>query len=450
MTTISKPTPRVLDGRAQLLSERLVQVSPAGLTSFEALGLSHTVLKAVAEAGYAEPTAIQKAAIPHLIAGRDLLGCAQTGTGKTAAFALPILSRIESGTTRANERGLVRVLVLTPTRELAIQIHDNFRIYGNGLRLKTAVVFGGVGQAPQVKAVSSGLDILVATPGRLLDLIQQRHIQLSRLEVFVLDEADRMLDMGFIHDVRKVIRLLPQKRQNLFFSATMPKEILELSHSILNDPVKVEVAPVSSTAELIEQSVMFVDRNKKKDLLRHILRDQSVSRAIVFTRTKRGANQVSEVLEKNGILSAAIHGNKSQSSRQRSLELFRSGKIRVLVATDIAARGIDVDGITHVINFEVPNVAESYVHRIGRTARAGASGCAIAFCDADERSFLNEIEKLIAQKISVDRSHPFHSDAVENSRIVSPGKAKAKIEGRQNRNRKGRTRFRPRDQLSQN
>ncbi len=396
---------------------------------FSDLPLIEPIQTAVAEAGYTEPTPIQQAAIPTLLQGRDLLGCAQTGTGKTAAFALPILQRLAQNPRRPEPRH-TRVLVLAPTRELAIQIHDSFRAYGKHLRFRTAVVFGGVGQAPQVKALSNGVEVLIATPGRLLDLINQKYLRLSGLEVFVLDEADRMLDMGFIHDIRKVIAMLPAKRHNLFFSATMPTDIRKLADSILTEPAYVEVAPVSSTAELIEQSVMYVEKSRKRELLRYVLKNPALKRVIVFTRTKRGANQVSEVLEKSGVISEAIHGNKSQSARQKALENFRAGRTRVLVATDIAARGIDIDGITHVINFEVPNISESYVHRIGRTARAGAPGAAISFCDAEERSFIKDIEKLIAQPIPVDRDQPYHSNEVETSRLLSPGKAKAAIEGR--------------------
>lgn len=397
--------------------------------TFSELKLSEPIQRAVAESGYTSPTPIQAQAIPHLLEGRDLLGCAQTGTGKTAAFSLPILERLSRSNRRAQPRQ-ARVLVLTPTRELALQIHESFETYGKYLRLKSCVIFGGVSQVPQVKAMSQGVDVLIATPGRLLDLIQQRYVDLRGLEVFVLDEADRMLDMGFINDIRKIIPLLPSKRHNLFFSATMPPEIEKLASSLLQDPVRIEVTPVSSTAERIEQSVMFVERTRKKDLLRHLMKDKALKRIIVFTRTKRGANQVSEVLAKNGIPSAAIHGNKSQGARQRALEEFRTGRIRVLVATDIAARGIDIDGITHVINFELPNVAESYVHRIGRTARAGADGAAISFCDFEERAYLKDIEKLTRQQIPVDTSQPYHSLDVANATPMSKGKAKAAIEGR--------------------
>lgn len=399
---------------------------------FSDLKLLDPIQRALVETGYENPTPIQQQAIPSLLEGRDLLGVAQTGTGKTAAFALPILNRLAS-LHRRPENKHVRTLILTPTRELAIQIYDSFRVYGKHLRLSYAVVFGGVGQGPQVKALSHGVDVLVATPGRLLDLIEQRHLSLSKLEVFVLDEADRMLDMGFIHDIRKVIAMLPKQRHNLFFSATMPPDIQKLSENILLNPVKVEVTPVSSTAEKIQQTLMYVDKSAKRDLLRHVLKDNKLKRVIVFTRTKHGANRVSETLEKNQIPSEAIHGNKSQNARQRALENFRAGKIRVLVATDIAARGIDIDGITHVINFEIPNISESYVHRIGRTARAGAEGAAISFCDAEEKSFIRDIEKLIGKKIPLVTDHPYHSAAVANSQTLSSGKAKALIEGKERR-----------------
>lgn len=394
---------------------------------FSDLKLNEALQKAVSETGYTTPTPIQMAAIPPLLEGRDLLGCAQTGTGKTAAFALPILHRLVTANKRPQPKQ-ARVLVLTPTRELAIQIHESFETYGKHLKLRNTVIFGGVGQNPQVRAMSPGVDVLIATPGRLLDLINQRYISLKDLEVFVLDEADRMLDMGFIHDVRKLIAMLPAKRHNLFFSATMPPEIEKLSDKLLTNPVRVEVTPVSSTAERIQQSVMFVEKKDKKSLLRHVLLDKALKRVIVFTRTKHGANQVSEVLKKNGIASAAIHGNKSQSARQNALENFRTGKIRVLVATDIAARGIDIDGITHVINYELPNVSESYVHRIGRTARAGADGIAISFCDLEERAYLRDIEKLTGQKIEVIVNQPHHSSEVANGPVMSKGKAKAMIE----------------------
>lgn len=398
---------------------------------FSDLALTEPLQRALADTGYSQPTPIQLAAIPPLLKGSDLLGCAQTGTGKTAAFALPILQRLSENARRPQPRH-TRSLILTPTRELAIQIDESFKTYGKFLKLKTAVVFGGVSQGPQVKALQGGIDILVATPGRLLDLINQRYLNLQSLEIFVLDEADRMLDMGFINDIRKVIKLLPVRRQTLFFSATMPKDIEELAGTMLTNPSRVEVTPVSSTAEKIAQSVMYVDKDKKRDLLRTLLKDPKFSRVIVFTRTKHGANKVVEILSKNGISSEAIHGNKSQNARQRSLDNFKTGRSRILVATDIAARGIDVDGISHVINYEIPNVAESYVHRIGRTARAGAQGSAISFCDAEERAFIRDIEKLIGRAIPVDPSQPYHSTSVEFARPMSKGKAKAAIESRGN------------------
>jgi ATP-dependent RNA helicase RhlE len=413
------------------------------LKTFSELNLVEPLKKALAETGYTHPTPIQAAAIPPLLEGKDLLGCAQTGTGKTAAFALPILQRLATKATRLEPKN-PRVLILTPTRELAIQIHDSFVIYGKHLRLKYAVVFGGVGQAPQVRSMASGVDVLIATPGRLIDLVEQRYIQLGKLEVFVLDEADRMLDMGFIQPIRKIIALLPRQRHNLFFSATMPADIEKLAGTILVNPVRVEVTPPATTVERIAQSVMFVEKDKKKDLLRHLLQEKSLDRVIVFTRTKHGANKVVEVLEKNRILAAAIHGNKSQSARQRALENFRDGKVRVLVATDIAARGIDIDNVSHVINFELPNISESYVHRIGRTARAGQEGIAISFCDGEEKAFLREIEKLIGRTIDVDINQPFHSLEVVNARIMAPGKAKAMIEGRSGNSRRNTHSRRPR------
>ena len=400
---------------------------------FAEMGLVEPLLRAIHDVGYTDPTPIQQAAIPHLLAGKDLLGCAQTGTGKTAAFALPILQRLSQSSRRARPKQC-RALILTPTRELAIQIYDNFRDYGKNLLLRPAVIFGGVGQAPQVKALEQGLDVLVATPGRLLDLINQRHASLEGLEIFVLDEADRMLDMGFIHDIRKILKLLPEERHNLFFSATMPPEIQTLANTILRNPEHVAVAPVASTAELIQQSLMFVDKADKRELLKHVLKDERLNRVIVFTRTKHGANRVAETLDKTGISSAAIHGNKSQGARQKALEDFRVGRVRVLVATDIAARGIDIDDISHVINFEIPNVPESYVHRIGRTARAGAEGIAISFCDAEEKEFVRDIEKLIKQEIPVTADQPYHSEKIATMTIGRGGGPRPQGGGRpQNR-----------------
>jgi ATP-dependent RNA helicase RhlE len=417
--------------------------SPRSFSDFE---LIPPISLALQEIGYTTPTPIQQEAIPLLLKGGDLLGCAQTGTGKTAAFALPML-QILTNNGRRREPKQARALILTPTRELAIQIHESFVSYGRNLRLKCAVVFGGVGIVPQVQSVAHGVDVLVATPGRLLDLIQQKHLRIGQLEIFVLDEADRMLDMGFIHPIKKIIGMLPEKRQNLFFSATMPKEIKALADTMLVNPSSVEVTPVSSTAEMINQTVMYVDKTHKKDLLRHVLKDPSLRRVIVFTRTKHGANKVVEVLQKNNISSAAIHGNKSQSARQHALENFRAGRVRVLVATDIAARGIDIDDITHVINYELPNISESYVHRIGRTARAGASGQALAFCDAEEKAFLKDIEKLIQKSIPVVTDQPYHSQEVATSKPMSKGKAKAQIEARED---EGRTFGRRRDMRSDN
>lgn len=412
--------------------------------TFSELNLIEPLNLALKEAGYISPTPIQAAAIPLLLSGKDLLGCAQTGTGKTAAFALPILHRLASNFKKAPPRH-TRVLVLTPTRELAIQVHESFLTYGKNLNLKYAVVFGGVGQSPQVKAISPGVDIIVATPGRLMDLIEQGFIKLTSLEVFVLDEADRMLDMGFIHDIKKIIKLLPSKRHNLFFSATMPPVIEKLAQSILVNPARIEVTPVSSTAELISQQVMLVDRENKRPLLKHILEDEKFKRVIVFSRTKHGANKIVEYLGKSGIIAEAIHGNKSQSARQKALENFRTGAIRILIATDIAARGIDIDDISHVINFDLPNESESYVHRIGRTARAGASGVAISFCDADEKAFLKDIEKLIGKNIPITLEHPFHSQKVVEARLMSASKAKAIIDGENTLRGKSHQRARPKN-----
>jgi len=379
--------------------------------SFAELGLESTILLTLEEEGYQEPTPIQAQAIPLILQGRDVLGIAQTGTGKTAAFALPILQRL--GKASPPSKRCTRVLILTPTRELAIQIDENFGSYSRGLSCSHRVVFGGVGKRPQVQGMARGVEVLVATPGRLLDLMGDGHIDLSEVGVFVLDEADRMLDMGFIHDVRRVIKELPKQRQTLLFSATMPTAITQLSRTILKDPVRVEVTPESTTVEIIEQRVLFVEQVDKSQLLAHLLKDPDIDRALVFTRTKHGANRVVKKLEGARVEAAAIHGNKSQGARQRALKSFREGEIRVLVATDIAARGIDVEGVSHVFNFDLPNVSESYVHRIGRTARAGAQGVAISFCAADERGYLRDIERLIRQKVEVVEDHPYESSAPE-------------------------------------
>jgi ATP-dependent RNA helicase RhlE len=378
----------------------------APLASFDSLGLIDPLRRAVSGAGYETPTPIQSKAIPHLLAGRDVLGCAQTGTGKTAAFALPILDRL-ARTKRAAEKRGPRALVLAPTRELALQIAESFQTYGRHLSISTAVVFGGVGQGPQVEAFRRNTDVIVATPGRLIDLMGQGYAKFDALETLVLDEADRMLDMGFIDPIRRIIAVLPRKRQTLMFSATMPTEILKLATSILVDPVQLSVAPVASTADGITQWVMHVERSQKRALLSEVLRDPTMTRVLVFTRTKHGANRVAEQLDRSGVTAAAIHGNKSQAARQRALGAFKQGQVRVLVATDIAARGVDVDGITHVINFELPNEPESYVHRIGRTARAGASGVALSFCDAEERGSLRAIERLTRTPVRVVENHPF-------------------------------------------
>jgi ATP-dependent RNA helicase RhlE len=377
-------------------------------TSFADLHLVDSLLRALREEGYSEPTPIQVQAIPHLIQGSDLTGRAQTGTGKTAAFALPIIQRL-AASGRACPRS-TRSLILTPTRELAIQIGDSFRAYGRYEKLMCAVVVGGVRQDSQVKALKRGVDVLVATPGRLLDLVGQRHVKLDAVEVFVLDEADRMLDMGFIPDVLRIIEMLPRKRQSLFFSATMPPKAAEVANSMLTRPVVVDVAPQHGTADNIDQKVLLVEREHKRELLCHMLSNPEVVRALVFTRTKHKADSVARSLCRARIRAEAIHGDRPQAARQRALEDFRSGRTRVLVATDVAARGIDVDGITHVFNFEIPNEAGMYVHRIGRTARAGAAGVAYSFCDVSERSNLYDIEKLIHRPLPVVDDHAFRSD----------------------------------------
>ena len=375
--------------------------------SFENLNLIEPILQALKTEGYTQPTPIQAKAIPLILSKRDLLGVAQTGTGKTAAFAIPMIQLMAEDKRPATGKRPIRSLILTPTRELAIQIGESFANYGKNINLKHKVIFGGVNQHSQVEALRTGFDILIATPGRLLDLMNQRHVNLNDIQFFVLDEADRMLDMGFVHDVKKVIAKLPAKRQSLFFSATMPPAIVELAGTILTEPVKVEVTPVSSTANTINQVVYFVDKENKKNLLMDLLKDKKIERVLVFTRTKHGADKVAKDLTKNGINSQAIHGNKSQNARQNALNNFKSKLTRVLVATDIAARGIDIDELTHVINYELPNVPESYVHRIGRTGRAGASGIAIAFCDAEEKEYLRDIQKLIGKQIPVIDDHPF-------------------------------------------
>jgi ATP-dependent RNA helicase RhlE len=382
--------------------------------SFSQLGLAEPLLRAVREQGYESPTPIQAQTIPAGLEGRDVLGSAQTGTGKTAAFALPILQRLAGG----RRIKTPRALVVSPTRELAVQIGDSFRDYGKHLQLSSTTIFGGVNQYSQVAALRKGIDILVATPGRLLDLLGQRHIDLGLVEVLVLDEADRMLDMGFLPDVKRVIAALPNRRQTLFFSATMPPEIAGLADSLLRDPVKVSVVPPATTAETIGQRVFLVSKDDKTALLIHLLGDPAMARTLVFSRTKHGADRICQKLDRAGIPAAAIHGNKSQNARQRALEGFRKGKVRVLVASDIAARGLDIDEVTHVVNYDVPNEPETYVHRIGRTGRAGAVGEAISFCAMEERGFLRSIEKLARITVPVERDHPF---AASFDKMPAPG-----------------------------
>ena len=373
---------------------------------FDSLRIIEPILKSLKEEGYQTPTPIQKEAIPVVLSGTDLIGCAQTGTGKTAAFAVPILQLLNNNKSFERKRK-IRSLIVTPTRELAIQIQESFRTYGRYTGLSCTVIFGGVHQNPQTNALRNGVDILVATPGRLLDLMQQGFISLRDVEIFVLDEADRMLDMGFIHDVRKIISNLPRHRQSLFFSATMPPEIVRLAGSIVHNPVKIEVTPSASTVDIINQFVYFIDKGNKNALLIDLLKDEKIKTALVFTRTKYGADRVAKVLKRKNISAEAIHGDKAQNARQRALSGFKAQTTRVLVATDIAARGIDVDDLEYVINYEIPNISETYVHRIGRTGRAGAKGTAISFCDAGEIAYLKDIEKLITKRIEVINDHPF-------------------------------------------
>jgi ATP-dependent RNA helicase RhlE len=386
------------------------------LNSFSELHLSEPLLKAIAREGYDKPTPIQARAIPALLEGRDLLGIAQTGTGKTAAFALPILEKLAKHPQRPLP-GTCRALILSPTRELAAQIAASFKTYGRNLRLSHCVAFGGVSINPQISSLRTGVDVLVATPGRLMDLMERRAVTLNAVEIFVLDEVDQMLDLGFIHAIRSIVAKLPPKRQNLFFSATMPKEIAGLAHQLLKEPTRVEVAPVATTAERVNQSVIHVDPANKLKLLSSLLKDANMTRTLVFTRTKHGADKVVKGLSKDGLTIAAIHGNKSQNNRERALAGFKSGKILVLVATDIAARGIDVDGISHVVNYDLPHVPESYVHRIGRTARAGAAGEAIAFCTPEDRGLLRDIEKTIRQPVPVKE----HELGLKNVPSLAPG-----------------------------
>ncbi|MGY3052851.1 ATP-dependent RNA helicase RhlE [Pedobacter sp. UYEF25] len=393
---------------------------------FKELNLIAPILTALETQGYTQPTPIQEQSIPIILKGRDLLGCAQTGTGKTAAFAIPMLQLLHEKHLNSKTKN-IKALILTPTRELAIQIEESFKAYGNNLNLRHLVIFGGVGQQAQTDALKRGVDILVATPGRLLDLMNQGFVNLNAIEIFVLDEADRMLDMGFIHDVKRVVAKLPSKRQTLFFSATMPSEIQKLANTILDSPAKVEVTPESTTAETINQSIYFVDKPDKKKLLIHLLEDQNIETALVFTRTKHGADRIAKDLGHAGVKAAAIHGNKSQNARQRALTQFKDKEIRVLVATDIAARGIDIDQLSHVVNYELPNIPESYVHRIGRTGRAGANGTAISFCDAEENDYLLDIQKLIKITLPIVEDHPY---PLKWENLLAKSEVKRKPQGR--------------------
>ncbi|MEO0331479.1 MAG: DEAD/DEAH box helicase [Bacteroidota bacterium] len=381
--------------------------------TFQDLKITAPILKALAAEGYTHPTPIQQQAIPILLRKQDLLGCAQTGTGKTAAFAIPILQHLHLDKRRENHRRKIKALVVTPTRELAIQIDESFSAYGRFTNVKNTVIFGGVKQGTQVQALQRGVDVLVATPGRLLDLMNQGIITLKDIEYFVLDEADQMLDMGFIHDIRKIIARLPEQRQSLFFSATLPPESLNLSRKILGNPEKVTIKPEQTTAEKVQQSVYFVEKKSKAKLLIHLLQTEAIDSALVFSRTKHGANKIVKLLGRAGIQSNAIHGNKSQTARQKALNSFKSGQTNVLVATDIAARGIDVEELSHVVNYDLPNVPETYVHRIGRTGRAGATGIALSFCDTEEKAYLRDIQKTINQKIPVAGDHPFLGNDTE-------------------------------------
>lgn len=392
---------------------------------FQKLNLIDPILKALQAEGYTKPTPIQAQAIPVLLQRKDLLGCAQTGTGKTAAFSIPILQLLHQDELFKKEPAGIKALILTPTRELAIQIGESLTAYGKLLRIKHTVIFGGVPQKAQTDALRGGVDILVATPGRLLDLMNQGYVKLDRLKMFVLDEADRMLDMGFIHDVKKIIGRIPAKRQTIFFSATMPPEISALANTILTNPVRIEVTPVSSTANTVKQEVYFVDKGNKRHLLLHLLKTTNINTALVFTRTKHGADRVAKDLNRSGIMAEAIHGNKSQNARQRALTNFKEQKTRVLVATDIAARGIDIDELSHVINFELPNVPETYVHRIGRTGRAGASGFSISFCDAEEKAYLNDIQKLIGKQVPVAENKMFPFTGVMPSKPTQGSQQKS-------------------------
>ena len=414
------------------------------MTNFESLGLSKKLLEAVESEGYTNPTPVQEQSIPLLLAGRDVLGVAQTGTGKTAAFALPVLQIMSRSKTQGKR--YIKTLILSPTRELAAQIGERFSAYGENLDIRHKVIFGGVNQNPQVRALQKGIDVLVATPGRLLDLINQRHIDLGRVEFFVLDEADRMLDMGFIRDIKKVLKLLPNKRQNLLFSATMPKSIADLAGSFLHNAIMIDVSPKEITVDRIKQKIMFVRKADKRRLLVNIIKQEKVRCGIVFTRTKHGANRLVKQLDQSRINAVAIHGNKSQGARTKALAGFKSGSIAILVATDIASRGIDVEGITHVFNYDLPNEPESYVHRIGRTARAGRSGIAYGFCDESESGYLVGIQQLIGYEIDVDVNHEFHFSRA----IPKPGQKPGKIKTNKPSNKKSQNRSKQKNQGKRN
>ncbi len=428
------------------LKVSITQKKPFKLDStikFSQLSLSNEIKETLAEIGYEKPTPIQQQAIPVALKGTDILGIAQTGTGKTAAFCLPTIDKLYKNKTKSISK-CPKVLILTPTRELAIQIHENLVSYGQNLHQKYAVIFGGVTQGKQVRALKNGAHVLVATPGRLLDLINQKHLNLSEVETFVLDEADRMLDMGFMRDIKKIIPMLPKKRHNMFFSATMPPVIQKLAGTILTNPKKIEINPESTTVKSIKQSAMYVDKENKIELLKHLLNEHKVYKTLVFVEMKHVANKVCDKLVKDGFKAVAIHGNKSQAARQRAIKEFDSNKAQLLVATDIASRGIDIDDVTHVINFELSHLPESYVHRIGRTARAGKEGEAISFVSKDEKSYLLHIEKVTNQNIEIDTDHPFHSKDAADSKAMSVGKAKAKLEAEKRSRRDENRSKRPR------
>ncbi|MCK5775657.1 MAG: DEAD/DEAH box helicase [Bacteroidales bacterium] len=419
--------------------------------TFKELNIIEPILKSLSEKGYKKPSPIQAQSIPILLEGKDLLGCAQTGTGKTAAFAIPIIQKLYENkyNEKTTGRRKIKALVVTPTRELALQIAESFSEYGKHTGIKNTVIFGGVKQLQQTQALSKGVDVLVATPGRLLDLINQGYISLKNVQYSVLDEADHMLDMGFIHDITKIINLLPEKRQSLFFSATMPPEIVKLSKKILGNPEKVTIEPKQTTAEKVEQSLYFVSKKNKTKLLTHLLNWEKVGTALVFSRTKHGADKIVRALNKENINAAAIHGNKSQNQRQRALSDFKRGKVKILIATDIAARGIDIDELSHVFNFDLPSVPETYVHRIGRTGRAGHSGIAVSFCDGDEAEYLRDIQKLIGRKIEVITDHPFTEEGLDENTKKRPQKSRGQDNrkwstrpsagGKNNRKRNSRT-----------